>query len=147
MVVEDYGSVGNGWSYVQYGNVIGYVKSDFMGKTKTSTKYVNTSSGVVVRNIASQSGASVGSLSNGTQVTVHSTLVGWSYVTAGNVKGYVVDSFLSKKKPVVPFNNINFKLSIRDVERNEKSTFIQKIQDDRETYLIYETKNMAILQS
>ncbi|MFJ7841974.1 SH3 domain-containing protein [Lysinibacillus sphaericus] len=140
MVVEDYGSVGNGWSYVQYGNVIGYVKSDFMGKTKTSTKYVNTSSGVVVRNIASQSGASVGSLSNGTQVTVHSTLVGWSYVTAGNVKGYVVDSFLSTKKPVVPFNNINFKLSIRDVERNEKSTFIQKLQSDRETFLIYETK-------
>lgn len=140
MVVEDYGSVGNGWSYVQYGNIVGYVKSDFMGQTKTTTKYVNTSSGVVVRNIASHSGASVGSLSNGTQVTVHATLVGWSYVTAGNIKGYVVDSFLSTKKPVVPFNNINFNLTIKDVEKNEKSTFIQKLQSDRETFLIYETK-------
>ncbi|MFJ5790908.1 SH3 domain-containing protein [Lysinibacillus sp. NPDC097162] len=139
MVVEDYGSVGDGWSFVQYGNVVGYVKSDFMGQTKTTTKYVNTNSGVVVRNIASQSGASVGSLSNGTQVTVHATLVGWSYVTANNVKGYVVDSYLSTKKPVVPFNNINFNLSIKDVEKNEKSKFIQKLQDGRETFLIYET--------
>lgn len=139
MIVEDYGSVGNGWSFVQYGNVVGYVKSDFIGQTKTTTKYVNTGSGVIVRNIASQSGASVGSLSNGTQVTVHATLVGWSYVTAGNIKGYVVDAFLSTKKPVVPFNNINFKLTIRDVEKNEKSTFIQKLQEGRETYLIYET--------
>ena len=99
MVVEDYGSVGNGWSFVQYGNVIGYVKSDFMGQTKTTTKYVNTGSGVVVRNIASQSGASVGSLSNGTQVTVHATLVGWSYVTADNVRGYVEAAYLGTKKP------------------------------------------------
>jgi len=139
MIVEDYGSVGNGWSFVQYGNVVGYVKSDFIGQTKTTTKYVNTSSGVIVRNIASQSGASVGSLSNGTQVTVHATLVGWSYVTAGNIKGYVVATFLSTKKPIVPFNNINFSLTIRDVEKNEKSNFIQKLQDGRNTYLIYET--------
>ncbi|QDQ00279.1 SH3 domain-containing protein [Lysinibacillus fusiformis] len=139
MIVEDYGSVGNGWSFVQYGNVVGYVKSDFIGQAKTTTKYVNTGSGVIVRNIASQSGASVGSLSNGTQVTVHATLVGWSYVTAGDIKGYVVDAFLSTKKPVVPFNNINFNLTIRDVEKNEKSKLIQKLQDGRETYLIYET--------
>ncbi|MEB2282417.1 hypothetical protein LAV73_20950 [Lysinibacillus xylanilyticus] len=139
MIVEDYGSVGNGWSFVQYGNVVGYVKSDFIGKTKTTTKYVNTGSGVIVRNIASQSGASVGSLSNGTQVTVHSTLVGWSYVTAGSIKGYVVDAFLSAKKPVVPFNNINFKLTVRDVEKNEKSKLIQKLQDGRDTYLVYGT--------
>ena len=57
---------------------------------------VNTASGVVVRNIASSSGASIGTLENRTQVTVHSTLAGWSYVTSGSTKGYVVDSLLKK---------------------------------------------------
>ncbi|MDM5232644.1 SH3 domain-containing protein [Lysinibacillus pakistanensis] len=99
MIVEDFGSVENGWSFVQYGNVVGYVKSDFIGNAKTTTKYVNTRSGVIVRNIASPSGVSVGSLSNGTQVTVHATLVGWSYVTANNVRGYVEAAYLGTKKP------------------------------------------------
>ena len=95
MIVEDFGPVGGGWSFVQYGNVTGYVASTFIGKPKTSTKYVNTASGVVVRNIASSSGANTGTLANKTQVTVHSTIAGWSYVTSGSTKGYVVDSFLS----------------------------------------------------
>ena len=96
MIVEDFGSVGGGWSFVQYGNVTGYVATSFIGKPKTSTKYVNTASGVVVRNIASPSGANTGTLENRTQVTVHSTLAGWSYVTSGSTKGYVVDSLLKK---------------------------------------------------
>ena len=95
MIVEDFGSVGGGWSFVQYGNVTGYVATSFIGKPKTSTKYVNTASGVVVRNIASPSGANTGTLENRTQVTVHSTLAGWSYVTSGSTKGYVVSAFLS----------------------------------------------------
>lgn|GEM_PF-1174244 len=99
MIVEDFGSVGDGWSFVQYGNVTGYVVSSFINTPKTTTKYVNTASGVVVRNIASPSGASKGTIPNGTEVTVHSTLAGWAYVSTGNQRGYVVAKFLSDKKP------------------------------------------------
>ena len=106
MIVEDFGSVGGGWSFVQYGNVTGYVATSFIGKPKTSTKYVNTVNGVVVRNIASPSGANTGTLENRTQVTVHSTLAGWSYVTSGSTKGYVVSAFLSNTKPRGPKNEL-----------------------------------------
>ena len=99
MIVEDFGSVGDGWSFVQYGNVTGYVVSSFINTPKTTRKYVNTASGVVVRNIASPSGASKGTLPNGTEVKVHSTLAGWAYVSTGNQRGYVVARFLSDKKP------------------------------------------------
>ncbi|PZX08287.1 uncharacterized protein YgiM (DUF1202 family) [Psychrobacillus insolitus] len=101
MIVEDFGPVGNGWSFVQYGNVTGYVASNFIGTPLTKVKYVNTASGVVVRNIASTSGANIGTIVNGTEVKVHSSLFGWSYVTAGNQKGYVVDKYLSTNKPVI----------------------------------------------
>ena len=118
MIVEDFGSVGGGWSFVQYGNVTGYVASSFIGKPKTSTKYVNTASGVVVRNIASPSGASIGTLTNSTQVTVHSTIAGWSYVTTGSTKGYVVNAFLSTIKPqvtggIMPKNELGTLFPIR----------------------------------
>ena len=91
MIVEDFGPDGNGWSFVQYGNVTGYVASNFIGTPQTKAKYVNTASGVVVRNIASTSGANIGTIGNGTEVKVHSSLFGWSYVTVGIPKGYVVE--------------------------------------------------------
>ena len=36
IVVEDFGTVGNGWSFVQYGNVIGYVASNSITASKPS---------------------------------------------------------------------------------------------------------------
>ena len=100
MIIEDFGSVGGGWSFVQYWECDRLCRTSFIGKPKTSTKYVNTANGVVVRNIASPSGANTGTLTNNTQVTVHSTLAGWSYVTSGSIKGYVVNAFLSTTKPL-----------------------------------------------
>ncbi|WP_404427528.1 hypothetical protein LG296_04580 [Ureibacillus chungkukjangi] len=60
MVVEDFGAVGGGWSFVQYGNVTGYVNSKFIGTTSSTKKYTNID--VSLRNIASQSGKTIGSL-------------------------------------------------------------------------------------
>jgi uncharacterized protein YgiM (DUF1202 family) len=95
MVVQEFAS-SNGWSFIQYGHVTGYVASSSLIKPKTSSKYVNTASGVIVRNVASKSGANIGKIANNKKVTVYSTIAGWSYVTSGNVKGYVVDSLLRK---------------------------------------------------
>lgn len=131
MVVEDYGSVGGGWSFIQYGNVTGYVATSFMGVPKTNTKYVNTSSGVIVRNIASPSGASVGTLSNGTQVIVHSSLFGWSYVTSGKIKGYVIDKFLSTKKSnnstSTQKTTVNYNLKIQELNNAIYETQLKRI--------------------
>lgn len=100
MIVEDFGSVGAGWSFVQYGNVTGYVASNFIGTPKMTTQYVNVDN-LIVRNIASPSGAQKATLTKGIQVNVHSTIAGWAFVSAGNTRGYVVASQLSTSKPVL----------------------------------------------
>jgi len=97
MVVRDFGSVGNGWSYVQYGNVIGYAVSNFMSDSKPITKYASKT-GLVVRNIASTSGARVGELFKDDKVSVHSTIAGWSYITSLFYEGYVEASQLTSQR-------------------------------------------------
>lgn len=101
MIVEDFGAVGGGWSFVQYGNVTGYVNSAFIGTAKTTARYVAGSGDSIVRNIASPSGASKGLIKGGTAVAVHSQIAGWSYITAGNLRGYIPSAQLTSKKPVV----------------------------------------------
>ena len=104
MVVRDFGTARDGWSFVQYGNVIGYAATNFMSKSQPITKYV-VSSSLIVRNIASPSGIQVGELSKNEQVAVHSTIAGWSYVTTSAYEGYVVDSYLSSKNPSTTTTN------------------------------------------
>lgn len=89
MIVEDFGPVGNGWSFVQYGNVTGYVVSSFIGQPSTTKRFVHNPKGEPVLNIASPSGAVQATLADRVKVTVHTTLAGWSYVTQGETRGYV----------------------------------------------------------
>jgi len=108
MIVEEFDTE-NGWSFVQYGNITGYVATSFIGNANIVTKYVN-SSGLIVRNIASQSGENIGALNFGEKVEVLSTLKGWSYIHNEDYSGYVVGSFLTNKDPnyvpvVIPSNN------------------------------------------
>lgn len=104
MVVKDFGSVGDGWSFVQYGNVIGYAATNFMSTSKPTSKHV-VSTSLVVRNIASPSGANVGELYKNEVVSVHSTIAGWSYISTSSYEGYVVDSYLSTKNPKATTNS------------------------------------------
>ena len=104
MVVKDFGSVGNGWSLVQYGNVIGYAATSFMSESKPTTKYVVTQ-GLVVRNIASPSGEKIGELLKNEEVLVHSTISGWSFVTTPLYGGYVIDAHLTSKNPSAKTSN------------------------------------------
>ena len=135
MIVEDFGDVGNGWSFVQYGNVTGYVKTSFISTPKPTVKYVNSKNGVIVRNIASASGTNIGTIGNGTKVDVHATLMGWSYVTVGNMKGYVVDSFLMTKQAVqVPAKKLSEQQLKQQLERleNEISRYPRHSQSYRD---------------
>ena len=88
----------DGWSLVQYGNVLGYVSSSFIGNPNKSIQYVNASN-LVVKNIASQSGINVGTLKKGDKVEVLSSLKGWSYIQNAQYAGYVVASSLTSKAP------------------------------------------------
>ncbi len=140
MIVKDYGPVGGDWSFVQYGNVTGYVATSFIGNAATKTAYVNSGSGAVARNIASPSGASVGTIANGTKVTVYTTLAGWSFVKAGNIEGYVAANFLSAKAPVkpqvtgglLPIHNKEYEYSLSyDNESDSQFFQLNKISNSR----------------
>lgn len=95
-IVEDFGSVGSGWSLVQSGNTIGYVDSKLITATKSTKKYTNAS--VTVRNTASTNGKNMGSLAKNKEVSVHSQVSTWSYITSGSIKGYVPSKQLSSTK-------------------------------------------------
>lgn len=99
MIVEDFGQVGNGWSFVQYGNITGYVASSFIGSPKTVTKTTTTT--VSLRNIASKSGAISTSLPANTKVTVHATIAGWAFISTDTKRGYTEASLLKKNKIIV----------------------------------------------
>ena len=96
MIVKDYGPDVAGWSFVQYGNVTGYVATSFI-HVPTSKKMVVSASQTIVRNIASPSGANIGTFARGTEVNVYATLAGWSYVKSGVVEGYVTAASLAAK--------------------------------------------------
>lgn len=100
MIVEDFGQVGNGWSFVQYGNITGYVASSFIGNPKTATKTTTTTT-VSLRNIASKSGVITASLPANTKVTVHTTIAGWAFISTGTNRGYAEASLLKNNKVIV----------------------------------------------
>ena len=102
MVMKDYGDAGNGYSFVQYGNVIGYAKTSFMTAPVATTKYINApdKQSTVMRIIASASGD--GWLVNhGTKVNHYATIKGWAYVAdpVGGDSGYIPANQLSNNDP------------------------------------------------
>lgn len=98
-IVEDYGVAGKGYSYVKFGNVIGYVPTKSLKATKATTQYVKTSSNVFGK-ISSKS-AKIGSITKNQKVQVHATSGDWSYITVGSTKGYVPKIVLSKQRTIV----------------------------------------------
>ncbi|MFJ7640013.1 SH3 domain-containing protein, partial [Peribacillus sp. NPDC097225] len=67
---------------------------------KTTTKYVNVSSGTLnMRKSGSASAAIVTELTKGTKVTVYSESNGWAKIKANNKEGYVNTKYLSTTKP------------------------------------------------
>ncbi len=87
MVIEDYGTAENGYSFVRYGNIIGYAQTSFMAVPKATVKYTNKD--VSLRRIASPSAETVGSVKNNSKVEVYANIVGWSYIKVNNISGYV----------------------------------------------------------
>ena len=94
-------STSNGWSYVQYLFMRGYIKSSELKKKGTSkapavTHYVSAKGDIKLREKANQRAKTIRWIKNGTKVAVLSSSKGWSYVQIGNQKGYVYTSALKK---------------------------------------------------
>ena len=94
-------STSNGWSYVQYLYIRGYINSSELKKKGTSkapavTHYVSAKGDIKLRDKANQRAKTIRWIKNGTKVAVLSSSKGWSYVQIGNQKGYVYSSALKK---------------------------------------------------
>ncbi|MDN7244705.1 SH3 domain-containing protein [Planococcus shenhongbingii] len=97
LIVEDFGAVAGGWSFVQYGNLTGYVSTKSISVTKPVKKY--TKADATLRNVTSTTGKKTGSLKKNKEIYVHSNVSGWSYVTSGSLRGYMLSSQVTATKP------------------------------------------------
>ncbi|MFE4708200.1 SH3 domain-containing protein [Peribacillus simplex] len=105
-------SESKGWAKVKANGKDGHVSAKYLSTTKpgtgstavtpekTTTKYVNVSSGTLnMRKSGSESASIVAKLSKGTEVTVYSESKGWAKIKANGKEGYVSTDFLSTTKP------------------------------------------------
>ncbi|MGG0848450.1 SH3 domain-containing protein [Peribacillus simplex] len=105
-------SESKGWAKIKANGKDGHVSTKYLSTTKpgtettpsipdkTTTKYVNVSSGTLnMRKSGSESASIVAKLSKGTQVTVYSESKGWAKIKANGQDGYVSTDFLSTTKP------------------------------------------------
>ncbi|MDM5312191.1 SH3 domain-containing protein [Peribacillus frigoritolerans] len=105
-------SESNGWAKVKANGNDGYVSTKYLSATKpgtgstavtpekTTTKYVNVSSGTLnMRKSGSESASIVAKLSKGTEVTVYSESKGWAKIKANGKDGHVSTKYLSTTKP------------------------------------------------
>ncbi|MCD1162495.1 SH3 domain-containing protein [Peribacillus frigoritolerans] len=105
-------SESKGWAKIKANGKEGYVSTKYLSATKpgtltktavtikTTTKYVNVSTGSLnMRKSGSDSASIVAKLTRGTQVTVYSESKGWAKVKANGKEGYVSTKYLSATKP------------------------------------------------
>jgi len=99
----NYISQSGNWTKVEYNSKTGYIYSDYLKEEQststTSTMYVTPDSGLNVRKGPGTSYAKIKTLSKGTEVTVYSTINGWSKIKANGVEGYVSSEYLSSTNP------------------------------------------------
>ncbi|MFS0762127.1 SH3 domain-containing protein [Peribacillus phoenicis] len=102
-------SESKGWAKIKANGKDGHVSAKYLSTTKpstavtpekTTTKYVNVSSGTLnMRKSGSESASIVAKLSKGTEVTVYSESKGWAKIKANGKDGYVSTDYLSTTKP------------------------------------------------
>ncbi|WP_332647068.1 polysaccharide deacetylase family protein [Lysinibacillus sp. 54212] len=104
LIVNVYGTAAGGWSFINYGDIYGYVPTSSLKAPQAKKMMVSHRDGVIVRGTASHSDKKIGTISNKTKVTVYTQKKDWSYIEGDNIKGYVVSERL--KALVVTGNKI-----------------------------------------
>ncbi|OPZ19943.1 MAG: Bacterial SH3 domain protein [Firmicutes bacterium ADurb.BinA205] len=106
-IVGYYGSEGS-WGIVYYGGKYGYVNTAYLSSDlypshdvyqglSVSYAVVKANGGLNLRNSDSTSASIITTIPNGTEVVVHSSYDGWSYVNYGDKYGYVKSEYLTFK--------------------------------------------------
>lgn len=91
-IVENYGSAGNGWSYIKVGNTSGYVATNTLKNPGSTIKYLKN--GASMYELPDYSGDYIGYIDAYTKVSVLSTVGNYAYVKTGSKYGYVPASSL-----------------------------------------------------
>jgi uncharacterized protein YgiM (DUF1202 family) len=125
----------NGWSKVKVNGKVGFVSLKYLTSTKTNiipstqastakttTKYINVSSGSLnLRKSASTSADIVTTIKQGTAVTVYSEENGWAKIIVSGKEGYVSSKYITSTKPEKGFNTIVMKTTTKYVNVNSGS--------------------------
>lgn len=108
-VVKAYVIDSSSYTFVQYGELSGYVQKQLLIKPTAQARIVKAPNGLNVMQTASSSSSQVGQVANGTTVTMLAKLNDWVFVTTNDVAGYVQGSSLKyipstnvPKKPSTP---------------------------------------------
>lgn len=94
LIINFYGTAAGGWSFVNYGDIYGYVPTSALKTPKPTKMIVSHKDGVTVRNMASFTSEKVGFMPNKTTVFSYSQSKEWSYVESKTFKGYVLSERL-----------------------------------------------------
>jgi len=97
----------NGWSKIQFGETVGYVSDKYLDRSSSNTNSgtngttqenktgtVKVSTTLNVRRSASSSSAVIGSLKNGTKVTILSTSGSWYQIKTDSLTGYAHKNYI-----------------------------------------------------
>ncbi|WP_350301223.1 SH3 domain-containing protein [Peribacillus frigoritolerans] len=158
-------SESNGWAKVKANGKDGYVNTKYLSVSKpgsgssavtpekTTTKYVNVSSGTLnMRKSGSESASIVAKLSKGTKVTVYSESKGWAKIKANGKDGHVSAKYLSTTKPstaVTPektttkYVNVSSGTLYMRKSGSESASIVAKLSRGTEVTVYSESKGWA----
>ncbi|URM33415.1 N-acetylmuramoyl-L-alanine amidase [Cytobacillus firmus] len=89
----------NGWSYVQSGNMAGWVWGTYVTAESSTGVIKNTSYANVYKDALSSSGTK-GRLDGGTAVAVYENSNGWQHIKSGDLEGWVWGDFVESKMKI-----------------------------------------------
>ena len=162
-------SESNGWAKIKANGKDGYVSTKYLSASKpgsgssavtpekTTTKYVNVSSGTLnMRKSGSESASIVARLSKGTKVTVYSESKGWAKIKANGKDGHVSAEYLSATKPstaVTPEKTTTKYVNISSGTLNmrksgsESASIVAKLSRGTEVTVYSESKGWAKIKA
>ncbi|MCM3169686.1 SH3 domain-containing protein [Peribacillus frigoritolerans] len=163
-------SESKGWAKVKANGKDGYVSTKYLSATKpgtgsmavtpekTTTKYVNVSSGTLnMRKSGSESASIVAKLSKGTKVTVYSESKGWAKIKANGKDGHVSTKYLSTTKPgtgsVTPEKTTTKYVNVSSGTLNmrksgsESASIVAKLSKGTEVTVYSESKGWAKIKA
>ncbi len=104
-IVKAYVDNSSGYTFIQYGELSGYVQKQLLVKPTAQARIVKVPNGLIVQQTASSSSPQVGHLTNGTTVTMLAKKNDWVFVTTNDVAGYVQGSGLKYLPPATISKN------------------------------------------